>query len=154
MPNRAMAVQTTEVGTVRRARRCMYKILVAIETTLFQNLFTDRPHLDGLFEILQRERLGMQITILGFAVPFADEVVRQMAIVTRGKRVMTPFLPPFILRTHNVAIYARFGIVAEIRSAFRIVESKTTDAEKDSTHREGCDLPATVLLWLFRFGGR
>lgn len=61
---------------------------MAKHAVLVQNAGVQAPDADWLVEILKRERFGMVITIFSFCHVFANEIVRHVAIIARGVRMM------------------------------------------------------------------
>lgn len=103
---------------------------MAIHAVVLQNaavLFLDH---DWFLKVLRRESLGMVIAVFSLSDVFGNERVRQVAIDTAGHRMVTRFLPGFILRRHDVAIHAGFGIRAKIGKPFSIPKGECSGSNQ------------------------
>ena len=67
------------------------------------------------------------MAIAGFGQPFADEIVRDMAIVASGDRVMTSFLPTVELLAHNVTIGAGTRVIRQVGQSVSIEKGIAAD---------------------------
>lgn len=92
-------------------RNLANEITMTIQTIGVKNVSASRPDSDRFFEILQCEPLRMAIAVSHLRHPFADEIVRNMAIVAYGVGVVTGLLPTVKLITHDMAVYAGQGLV-------------------------------------------
>src|SRR4051812_16257954 len=64
------------------------QFLVALDTVVLKYPAVPRPDADRLMEVLEREPVGVPEPVLGLRVPLADEVVRRVAVVADGGRVV------------------------------------------------------------------
>jgi hypothetical protein len=92
-------------------RNLANEITMTIQAISVKNGCASRPDSDRFFEILQCERLGMVIAVGHLGQPFAEEIVRNMAIVAGGEGVVTGLLPAIQLIAHDMAVYAGTGVV-------------------------------------------
>ncbi len=89
-------------------------IPVAIQTIGIEHGGVAGPNLDRFVKILERKCLRMMMAVAGFGQPFADEIVRHMAVVARGHSVMTGFLPAVELCTHDVTVGAGARVIRQV----------------------------------------
>ena len=99
---------------------------MAIHTVVLQDptvLFLDH---DRFMKILRRERLGVVVAVFGLGDVFGHEGVRQMAVDAASHSVVARLLPRIILRRHDMAVCAGFGVGAEIGQSFGIFKCERT----------------------------
>ncbi len=99
---------------------------MAVDAGTVEDTGVSRTNADRFVKILERERLGMPEAVFGFDEILGNKVVRGVAIVAAGHRVVAGLLPAVILLAHDVAIHARGGIAAEVRGARGVVKSETS----------------------------
>jgi hypothetical protein len=63
--------------------------------------------------------------------------MRNVAVIAFGRLVMARFRPGVILFPHDMAIHARFGIVAQIRKPLRIIQRKKADTGSNTDRQAG-----------------
>ena len=110
----------------------MYHVFMAIHTVVLQDptvLFLDH---DRFMKILRRERLGVVVAVFGLGDIFADKIVREVAIDAGGGGMVAGLLPRIILRRHDVAVHAGFGVGAEIRESFGIFKRERPGADQNT----------------------
>ena len=89
-------------------------------------------------ESTEREGFGVVPSVETFGEPLAHKVVRDMAIVASGDRMMTAALPCSELRSHDVAIQTRRRIIGHVRRSLGVVKREGADSE-GHTHQDHCD---------------
>src|SRR5579862_1201456 len=95
----------------------VHQIAMTVQTISLQNSLAHRAQPDGFWKVLQREALGMPETVLRLDQILGDQRMRDVAIVAGRRRVMAGFLPAVVLLSHDVAVDARLGIVAQVRES-------------------------------------
>src|SRR5690349_10002105 len=110
----------------------LHEFLVALRAVLLQHATIARLDANGFVKVLEREALGVPEAVLRLAGVFAREIVRRVTVVAGGDGVMARLLPAVVMFTHDVAIGARGGIIAEIRTTLAIPEGVPSEAETDT----------------------
>jgi hypothetical protein len=100
----------------------LHEALVAMHTILLKQRTILGMYAYGLVEVLQSEALGMPETVFCLSDPFADEVVREMAVDTGSGSMVACLLPALVLFPHDVAVNAGFGIAAKVRQPFSVID--------------------------------
>jgi hypothetical protein len=100
---------------------------VAPEAVALEDARVPRADDDRFMEILKSEALRMAVAVVGFSEILGDQIMGQVAIHADGRGVVAGFLPGIILRPHDVAIHAGFGVFAEIRKPLGISEGEQAD---------------------------
>ena len=90
MADIAVAVHTIEhvFRVARMGVDAVDNLLMTTHAVLLQHLGISRFYHDRFMKILQRETFRMMVAVFGLRHVFADEVVRRMAVVARGDRMM------------------------------------------------------------------
>ena len=88
--------------------------------------------LDRVVEVFQREGEGVEEAVVALDDPFADRVMRQMAIVADGDMAMAALLPGVEVVLHDMTIRAAVRIVAEVAPAFAVAEGKGADPAQEA----------------------
>ena len=117
------AAHCIRIGVIP-SEKLMHHVVVALDAIMLKNPLVLPFDHDGLVKILQGEALGMVVAVLGFRQVLGEKRVWKMAINARGNAVVAGFLPRVILRIHDVAIGAGFGIRAEVGKPLGIPEGE------------------------------
>src|SRR5688500_15590123 len=88
--------------------------------------------LNGFMEVFERERERMKESVVTLYDPFADRVMRQVAIVAHGDVPMAGILPGVVMTLHDVAVGAGRRVIAQVAPAFAIAERERSDAYEDA----------------------
>jgi hypothetical protein len=102
----------------------MHHVIVALDAIMLKNPLVLPLDHDGLVEVLQCKALGMVVAVLGFRHVLGKKRVRKMAVDAGGNAVVAGFLPRVVLRIHDMAIGAGFGISAEVGKPLGIPEGE------------------------------
>lgn len=79
-------------------------------------------------ELACSESNGMVVPVLRLGEILADEILRRMAVVTPGHRLVAGFGPGIQVVLHNVTVCTGVGIISQVRGPLGIVESERTKA--------------------------
>lgn len=112
----------------------VHQIGVAVETGILRDPSIARLDLDRLVEIFQRECQRMKKTIVRLGDPFADRVVRQMAVIADGHVAVAGILPRVVVTLHHVAVSTGRWIVAEVAPALPVAERESSGAPEGAKH--------------------
>jgi hypothetical protein len=112
---------------------------MAIETGVLRHATIPRLNLNGFVKVLKRESQRMKKAIVGLGHPFADGVMRQVAIAANGHVPMTRLLPGVVMALHHMAVSAACRIVTQVAVSLAITKGKQPDAEKNAQHDRGQD---------------
>ncbi len=74
----------------------------------------------------------MKQSVVGFRDPFADEVVREVAIIADRDVLMTALHPRIMVVLHHVAVDAGLRIVAQVTRTFAVTEGEGADTGEDA----------------------
>src|SRR6185295_4617171 len=77
---------------------------------------------DRLREAAVGEVIRVHDAVPGLGPVLADQVVRHVAVVADGHRVVASLQPAVVLLVHDMAVRAGPGVVGEVRPAFRVPE--------------------------------
>ncbi len=129
-----MAMHTTYciVPLFRTVNHVTDQAFVALQTVFLQNPGILFFYHDRLGKVLERESLGVEITVFCFRDVFRDELVRKMTINTSCNGVMRTLLPGIKLWLHNVTILAGRWIFTKIRKSFRVLKGEASQPEPHS----------------------
>jgi hypothetical protein len=105
---------------------------VAMQTGVLRNAAIARFDADGIGEIFEREGERMEEAVVGLRDPFADGVVRQVAVVTDGDATVAGLLPRVVVLLHDVAVRAALRVVAEIAGALAVAQGEGAEADERS----------------------
>lgn len=109
--------------------------LVTIPTRFFGHLSVSFGYLNRFVESAGRKIIGMPETVRSLCVVFSKKIVGRVTVVASGNSLMAGFLPAVQLLIHHMAVRARFGPVAEIRSPLCVPKCINADAgRKADTH--------------------
>lgn len=124
MTDVVMAADTVKLFIVDHPVRgnFAHKVPVTIQTVGIQYRAISRLNANWIAKIPKRKGDGMMIAVPGLRHPFAEKVMRHVAIVAGGERVVTGFFPAVILALHDVTVHTRLWIVRKIGRAPRIVK--------------------------------
>jgi hypothetical protein len=114
----------------------MNRRFMAMHAVILQDFAAARVHLNWFVKVLERKGPRVAPPVIGFGKVLGNELVRQVAIDTRGHRMMAGVLPGVVLRLHDMAVRASSWIRAEVRPPLAIAERKETQAGQH-THTEG-----------------
>ena len=133
----------------------LYKVTMASQAVLLQNLRVLRRDANGFHKVLQGESFGVPEAVVCLRnYPSEQRVMWHVAVLARGRMVMACVLPGIKLRLHDVAIDARFGIVAEVAEALPVVKSEDSNASYCAGHASKHNATHVKLLgrqgWLDR----
>ena len=154
MPYRCMAVHAANgirLGHVPM-KHLVDHVLVTLDAVLLENPTVLLLDHNRFVEVLQREALGVMVSIVCLGNILADEVVRKMTVDARGGTVVTRLLPRVVLRGHDVTVGTRPGIRAEIGEAFGVM--KRVGANTNSNPQENSQKTQTSLHHISRLGVR
>ena len=134
MTDVVMAADTVKLFIVDHPVRgnFAHKVPVTIQTVGIQYSAISRLNANWIAKIPKRKGDGMMIAVSGLRHPFAEKVMRHVAIVAGGESVMAGFLPAVKLIAHDVAVYARFGIIRKVGGAPRIIKCIPAGAQQYS----------------------
>ena len=76
------------------------------------------------------EVIGMPESVPGFGRVFPGKVVRSVAIVTGGDRLVARLQPPAVLLFHDVAVRTRERVVAHVRIPLAVPKRIHTDPNR------------------------
>lgn len=110
----------------------MNKILVTMDTCTLSNSLVPRLDLNGIVIILEGKCHGMEKSVVTLRHPLSDEIMRQVAIVTRSNVVMTAFLPSVEVILHHMAVNTRIRVIAEVAGTLAIAECECPQTSEDS----------------------
>jgi len=109
-----------------------HKVAMAKEAVRIQHSGISGFDTDWIVKSPQGECNGMVIAVAGFDQPFAEKIMRYMAIIACGDSVMAGFLPAVELVPHDMAVHTCLWIVGEVRSAFGEIECVSARAQEYS----------------------
>ena len=115
------------------AQDLVHKVFVAVDTVVLQDLRVMRADADRLVEVLEGEALRVPDAVLGLRQILGDKLVRRVAVVTGGMRMMTGLRPAIVMIAHDLAVMTRLRIVAQVREALAVGKSEgpSTSANPD-----------------------
>jgi len=102
----------------------VYKIFVAVDTSVLSDPLVARFDLNRVVVILERKGDRMKEAVVGLGYPFTYEIMGQMAVVAARDMMMTTFLPRVKMLLHHVTVCTGLRIVAEITGPLTVTESK------------------------------
>ena len=108
------------------------EITMTVQAISIEDAGVSLPDSNRFPEILQCERLGVVIAVGHLRQPFAEEIVRHMAVVAGGKAVVAGLLPAFELLAHDVAVYACTRVIGKIAGALRKIKCVSTRSREHS----------------------
>ena len=126
-----VGVATGAVGMVAVSGQLADERFVATNAVVLDDRQAAFLDADRLVEILEGESPGMAKAVLGLGEVFANKIVRHMAVVAGGNRVMRTLAPTVELVTHDVAVHAGLGIVREVARPLGIVEREASQAQEN-----------------------
>jgi len=85
--------------------------LVAIKTVIEHDIAADLAHLNRLREILEGERARVRKSILRLSHVLADDVMRSVATVAGGNRLVAAVRPTVVFVAHDMTVDARLWVV-------------------------------------------
>ena len=89
MADAGVAMNAIEhVASLFGGQQVVDELFVAMETSLLGHTTIPGLNLDGVLEVTGGEGDGMEGSVVGFGDPFANRMMRQMAIVARRDTVM------------------------------------------------------------------
>ena len=113
-----------------------HEIAVAVQAVFLQDHPAALAHLDRFVKVLECETVGVPEAVFGLGQIFADDIVRNMAIVTAGNKVVAGFLPAIVLRAHDVAVDTGARVVREVGRPLRIIEGVPAQPNQQANHAE------------------
>ena len=87
---------------------------MATPARILNDLVVELCDLDRVRISTASEIKGMPESVIRFDRVLADDVVRSVAVVAGGHRVMAGFHPGVVLRLHYVAVGAGSGVVRKV----------------------------------------
>jgi len=114
MPHRivaASALQTFSFAVDNTAVDFCRDVLVTPAAGVLGNSVVELGDLNRVGIVATGEIKGMPETVIGLHRIFANEVVRGVAIVAGGRRMMARLHPGFVLCLHDVTVGTSLGIV-------------------------------------------
>ena len=117
----------------------MHEVRMAVQARVLRHAPVPRFDLDRFMEILQREGERMKEAVVCLGDPFAERMVREVAIITRGYMFMTARLPRVIVVVHDVAVGAGGRVIRQIRQPATVAEREHADAGADSQSDDCCE---------------
>ncbi len=102
---------------------CMHYILVAVPARVLRHRPIGCGYLNGLVEPPRGECQGVVKAVLSFVEVLAKKIMRGVAIVAGGYRLVARFCPGIQMPLHDVAIRAGCRIVRQVGAAFSEDES-------------------------------
>ena len=106
----------------------MHQVFMAVQTRALSHPPIPRFDPNRFAEVLQRESQRVKEAVVGLGDPFAEEIVRQMAVVANGDMLMAGILPGIEVVLHHVAIDAGLRIVAEVAGALAVAKGERAHA--------------------------
>ena len=106
-------------------------VVMAFNAIVLEDFFVLPLDHDGLVKFLCRKALRVMVAVLGFRQVLGEKGMWQMAVDTGGNGVVAGFLPGVVLRIHDMAVGAGFGIRAEVGKSLGIPES-----ERSGSHQQ------------------
>ena len=122
-------------------KHVVHKILVARDAGALRDPFVAGFDLDRILVATEREGERMEESVVGFGDPFADRVMRQMAVVADRHVVVAAFLPRVHVVLHDVAIDARLRVIAEVAGAFAVSKGERAHSGQNAEQRCEDDRP-------------
>jgi hypothetical protein len=124
------------------ALHATHLLLMTSDTIIFYNIyscFTDENHLRlGT----HRKYRGMSQSVFGFEIVFVENIImRHMAVVATGFSPVGTVAPGGILRCHDVAVHAGFGIIRQVRPGPGGSEGKDSHTHANTQQDYYGDLP-------------
>ena len=123
------------------------EVLMTMHARVLRHAPVARLDLNRLVKVLQRECQRMKEAVVPLHDPFADRVMREMAIVADGDMLVTRVLPRVVMSLHDMAVRTGGGIVAEIGRPLAVAKGEGADADENpKRNRQCCRQPACCLL--------
>lgn len=116
----------------------MHKVLMAIQAGTLSHAAIAIFNPDRFRKTSGRKSQRVKQAVVGLGNPFAKKIVRQMAIIATGDRMVAGFFPRAIVRLHDVTVRAGLGVVGEIGSAATVIEGEHSQPEHGA-YRAGCN---------------
>jgi hypothetical protein len=110
----------------------VYDIGMTVKTGALRYPAVARFDLNRFMKVLECECQRMEKAVVALNDPFADWVMRQVAIVAHGNVPMARVLPRVVVALHHMTVGAGGRIVAEITPALAVPERERADAAKDA----------------------
>lgn len=127
------AINRVFLASVRR-RNCADQCFVALQTIIQNNIFTHLAHLNRLWKILKSEGAGVREAVLGFGGIFANQIMRGVAAIARGNRLVARVRPALVLIPHNMAVHTCQGVIRKIRPAFGKIKRICANPQQNASH--------------------
>jgi hypothetical protein len=110
----------------------VYDISMAVEACALRYFSIAWLDLNWFMEVFQRERERVKESVVSLYDPFANRMVRQMAIIAHGDVPMARVLPGIVMTLHDVAVGAGRRVVAQIAPSLAVPERERADASEDA----------------------
>ena len=150
MPHIGMTMDTRSclfVGVCRQ--HVMDKVLMTMQARVLSDFPVARFDPQRIGVVVECERQRMEESVVGLGYPFADRIVRQVAIVTDGDLMMARLFPGVVRLLHHMAVDAGLRIVTEVAGPFAVAEgerSKTDDDAEENRKERGEDTDVGLCL--------
>lgn len=134
------------------------EIGVTMQTRPLRHATVARLDLNRLVKVFERERQRMEKPVVGLGDPFADWVMRQVAIVADGDVTVARLFPGIKVPLHHMAVDAPLGIVAEVAGALAVSKGEEAqprehpDADRQECEKSTLHSPAGRGRRLWGFG--
>lgn len=91
--------------------------------------------LDRIFVIAQRERERVKEPVIRLGDPFADRMMRQVAVIADGNVMMAALLPRIHVPLHRMAVHACLRIVAHVAGTLAVAKSERPQASEHANNQ-------------------
>ncbi len=119
----------SRVAGARMRIDCGCYLFVALATRKFSDPTIAFRHPDRFMKSVGCEIVGMPEAVRGLRHILADKTRRSVTIVADGDRVMTRLDPTVVLVVHDMAVSARFRVVAQVGIALGIDKREATNPD-------------------------
>jgi hypothetical protein len=108
--------------------------LMTIQARVLRHAPIPRLDLNRLVKILKCERQRMEEPVVRLGDPFADGVMREVAVVADRYVAMSRILPRVIMPLHDVAIRTALRVIAQIARPFAVAKREGSDSDENPKH--------------------
>ena len=109
-------------------------VLVAVQARVLRHAPIPRLDLNRLVKVLKRKCQRMKESVVSLRDPFADRVMRQVAIVADRDVAVRGILPRVVVPLHDMAIRAAPWVIAQVARAFAIAKREHADSDENPKH--------------------
>lgn len=110
----------------------MHSVFVTVDTSRLRHKLVATLDANRLWVILQSKRERMKKPVVRFGYPFADKVMRQMAIVANRYVMVAAHLPGVHVILHGVTIGTSFRVATQIACPFSIPKRERSQSRDDA----------------------